>query len=100
MALISRKATTSLQVQFDFKFDDATTNHSIIVKQGDIIQIKFVDKENQIITTSGKVKQLIATIPLESDDNPTMVLDASSEFESDVYTIKASEILDINAIIA
>jgi hypothetical protein len=99
MALVSRKVTTSLQVQFSFTFDDATANHSITVKQGDIVQVKFVGKDNEIIDANGKIKQLIATLPLENEDNPTMVLDASSEYDSVVFTIKSSEILDINAVI-
>lgn len=104
--LISNNVSISFVLTFDLKFEDSSQDHTLSCKVGDKVKVKFKYKE-EVIETVAVIKSIEAKDPIESitrnfsdkytkETNPSILLDASSNFDSKVYYIYARDILDIS----
>ena len=96
--LINNKVSYSIIANFDLTFDDPLLNHTFTCNQGDKVEISFRNN-GEILTIIGVVKTITIKPPtfrtLGAFNELVLEIDASSEFDSKVYTIQSMNIMDI-----
>ena len=100
--LIKNTVSINLVINFDLTFDDATLNRSILCKQGDKVEASIIvlsaGEISETINIIGVIKKITVSIPIENDNNPILEIDASEEFYSKIYTVRAYDIIDIKLV--
>jgi hypothetical protein len=84
-----------LVINFTFTFDDETLNHSCSCKIDDIVKVKFIQDEKTLEVT-GKITSITADI--QNLTNAVLSIDASTLYDSNLYTFAASKVLDLNLV--
>ena len=82
LTLLGVNATIKKMVTLDFSYDDPSKNYSIDIVGNKIYKVYFV-YENELIQGIGTVKDIIV-----QDDKFTLVLDCSTNYNSNVIHIR------------